>query len=125
MRAGRVNLVIVFIIIISTVECSIKSCHLSDPNTNLCYEENIVGMLNIFKRMKDKPDPMNLDTINFNQILNEDGEANIVLNNASLYNVINAEVDKVDTEYDRDARKFIIDIFLKAPQASFKIIQIF
>lgn len=118
MRAGRVNLLVVITIIISTVECSIKSCHLSDPNTNVCYEENIVGMLNIFKRMKNKPDPMELDTIKFSQIVNEDGEANIVLNNGSLYNVINAEVDKVLTEYDRDGRKFIIDIFLKARDVS-------
>lgn len=119
MRARRVNLLVVITIIISTVECSIKSCHLSDPNTNVCYEENIVGMLNIFKRMKNKPDPMELDTIKFSQIVNEDGEANIVLNNGSLYNVINAEVDKVLTEYDRDGRKFIIDIFLKARDVSY------
>lgn len=118
MRAGRVDLVIIFSIIISTVKCSIKSCHLSDPNTTLCYQENIVGMLNIFKRMKNKPDPMNLDKIFFNQILNEDGEANIVLNNATLHNIINAEVDKVITEYDGAARKFIIDVFLKCPDVS-------
>lgn len=118
MRVRIIQFLIIFLIGVS-VECSIKACHLNQPETNECYKENVKGMLNIFKRMRNKPESMFLDTIAFNQIVNDDGAANVQLFNTSLHNLLNVDVANLITTYDGDGRKFHIDLTLTIPKVSY------